>query len=1495
MVGNILGVPVDEWVSNEIARRQLIHGTGIDGNKRSSKIQNYLNNRQPWIKLASGVNLINTKRLTDVTANDVGAGITKTLAQNYTGKKLAENFVLFNTFSALEGNSYAFRKGVKNSKAVLDLLAQYGGVGSVNQGLQPTPGIIDISVNHINRGSIKKAKVKLKAYNKIQFAIVELLYLRLGFTVMLEWGWDKNSRTLEDVGSTIIETDWFSGNRSQTQMISAIQTYQQLYSGNYGGFFGKVTNFTWTYNKDGSYDVTLDLMTMGDVIESLVTNIGFEGLEIKAIGALKSNYENFKTSFQYGLEQTEFNKEPDTELSAAAESDLLIEIASTDALTNFLFVNQISLQKGVEKGDFYNIRDAAYNQYGGSIVRSVPPMKNYYVRFGKLLQFIRSNVLPKIKIGSSQESLVDIEINEKSCIVSAFENQVSLDPTKVLINPRFSPTVSETFTKTDDQTLGPIFLNKLQPYTKVKNGVIYGELMNLYLNTNYVINLIKNKKNSKNQVPLFSLLKDICDTINKSLGSVNNIEPIIKNQRIITLIDQNPIPGIEKIASELGVQGYGTPSTAINVYGYGEKTASFLKNISFSTKIGPELATMITVGATVSGTKNYDSSLFSKWNEGLKDRYNEEIIEPVYTPSTAVASTTQDIIGNTKIDVQDVERLIRSKNSYHRNKYLESSGKVDVTQGSIDTKNTGQVYIKIKTGTTLKIINNYEKKFVGYNLPIAENGGTGYKLFPAENYPDTPQGYQNFIQEASKFLKEEANAAAKTQAEIEASLESIKNSYEGWLVQAFGGTAQKPNNTNINLNATGSTGDKDLDKVSQSLTAIQGSEGGAGSVSTDQSTGEGQGVSSYLVQYEGTKYFNFEENDFYSRGQKLFKEYQNLKNIEIAKTKNTASNTIGFIPLEFKLDLDGMTGFKLYNSLFINQQFLPQQYPKAMKFLIIAHDHKVSSKGWTTTLKTISVPITDTNPNIRLADQLTLEQLQALESTLPSHPLPPAQNLGTGGTFVSPDGTTFDISNPTSIDVTSPSGWPTLSLGKDEKTPVIVPGKENKYLNYVGDVDKRPGLKRYFFDTVTKKTSVVIHHTAGWSKGDKGKRTSYGWQKKVSKVNYPIATQYIITQNGHVELCFNEAFWSYHASIGTQDKYTIGIELQALGYMTRKKDRNGDVYYQRSSKDKKTGKIKYTTINKKKAKSLVVSSLTNVEDVDLDTLFAQPVDESGNIISWRGHDYFQKYSPEQLQALERVLRGIKSRHPQIDFTYNYDLLFPKKPIYNGDPKSKKFIGLKNKSMVITHNTTTGKTDVFPQRELLSLLKRMSAELGPSKPLPNGKFYGQDGNFTTGQLGGGTVGAASTQSQEEVEGEALRNLMLDIIDALVLEAKGLSSEFGGIYAPKATGDKNVAGSEINRFWYSANKLKELIKLVPNDLAISLFKEGDVSPGMLDNLWKKEKWSLIQIGAEPTFSLPVKGQIQELNGYASPNSFDSDLEKAWEELRNGDEFLGGKVEF
>jgi hypothetical protein len=35
---------------------------------------------------------------------------------------------------------------------------------------------------------------------------------------------------------------------------------------------GKVTNFTWKFNDDGSYDIELNLVGLGDIIESLKIN-----------------------------------------------------------------------------------------------------------------------------------------------------------------------------------------------------------------------------------------------------------------------------------------------------------------------------------------------------------------------------------------------------------------------------------------------------------------------------------------------------------------------------------------------------------------------------------------------------------------------------------------------------------------------------------------------------------------------------------------------------------------------------------------------------------------------------------------------------------------------------------------------------------------------------------------------------------------------------------------------------------------------------------------------------------------------------------------------------------------------------------------------------------------------------------------------------------------------------------------------------------------------
>ena len=151
--------------------------------------------------------------------------------------------------------------------------------------LVPPPGLISADIKAKNRGSIREANIVIKANNRFQFELIELLYLRLGFSMLLEWGWNKYhsaSTATKLIGeyknteSTLMEKYWFDQDFKQpfTEVIDRIYKWTKwTYEGNYDGFLGKVVNFDWKFNPDGTYDITLKLITVGDVIESLKVNL----------------------------------------------------------------------------------------------------------------------------------------------------------------------------------------------------------------------------------------------------------------------------------------------------------------------------------------------------------------------------------------------------------------------------------------------------------------------------------------------------------------------------------------------------------------------------------------------------------------------------------------------------------------------------------------------------------------------------------------------------------------------------------------------------------------------------------------------------------------------------------------------------------------------------------------------------------------------------------------------------------------------------------------------------------------------------------------------------------------------------------------------------------------------------------------------------------------------------------------------------------------------
>ena len=125
--------------------------------------------------------------------------------------------------------------------------------------------------------------------------------------MILEWGWDKflnNNNEIQPMGNTLTEDIWFQDYKTYNfrKLTKDVERYRELYSGNYDGFIGKVSNFNWSFEKDGSYSITLTLMSVGDVIESLKVNLPQQVKTEEDIAAIVNGYstglQNFPTSMK---------------------------------------------------------------------------------------------------------------------------------------------------------------------------------------------------------------------------------------------------------------------------------------------------------------------------------------------------------------------------------------------------------------------------------------------------------------------------------------------------------------------------------------------------------------------------------------------------------------------------------------------------------------------------------------------------------------------------------------------------------------------------------------------------------------------------------------------------------------------------------------------------------------------------------------------------------------------------------------------------------------------------------------------------------------------------------------------------------------------------------------------------------------------------------------------------------------------------------------------
>jgi hypothetical protein len=159
------------------------------------------------------------------------------------------------------------------------------------------------------------------------------------------------------------------------------------------------------------------------------------------------------------------------------------------------------------------------------------------------------------------------------------------------------------------------------------------------------------------------------------------------------------------------------------------------------------------------------------------------------------------------------------------------------------------------------------------------------------------------------------------------------------------------------------------------------------------------GTTESQSQYD-SKYFRYfrPEGKFETRGQKLssaLQKYLGASKVYLEKKTGSslASTTLGFIPIDISITLDGISGIKIYNQLSIDAKFLPKPYPQVIDFVIMNVAHRISNNAWETELRAISKPNNSKTDIEALDELLAEEQAQQLGPELGPEEEPIAEDV----------------------------------------------------------------------------------------------------------------------------------------------------------------------------------------------------------------------------------------------------------------------------------------------------------------------------------------------------------------------------------------------------------------------------------------------------------------------------------------------------------------------
>lgn len=231
----------------------------------------YKNGKMPWVKLQSSVNHY----------GDVADGTA-----------IAQRYVLRSLFTKKHASFIEYQE--RNQLEAYNYTSDFG--------YRPLPGINSITVSTLQPlGSLRQAVISYQCWTKGQLENLERLYMRPGFSCLLEWGWSYYLDDNNDLKTLTDGVNYFDASQSEQQIIDKMTSLKKKTNYHYDGMIGFVKNFSWKLRSDGGYDCTTTLISKGELISSMMVNVSSYALDTKTSPMSKFSFKSGASGNNYGM------------------------------------------------------------------------------------------------------------------------------------------------------------------------------------------------------------------------------------------------------------------------------------------------------------------------------------------------------------------------------------------------------------------------------------------------------------------------------------------------------------------------------------------------------------------------------------------------------------------------------------------------------------------------------------------------------------------------------------------------------------------------------------------------------------------------------------------------------------------------------------------------------------------------------------------------------------------------------------------------------------------------------------------------------------------------------------------------------------------------------------------------------------------------------------------------------------------------------------------